>query len=109
MFWCRLLRGFDLDLRLGLLRRLQRRLDEAGDAVGDGAWLRFGQVREDDDRQAIGDVAGDVGLEPCQEPCSIVTDAYPDRKYPGVVDLISPEANRQKATVLVRVKVLQPD
>jgi HlyD family secretion protein len=44
-----------------------------------------------------------------QQPCWITTDAYPDRKYDGVVDLISPEANRQKATVLVRVKVLQPD
>lgn len=42
-------------------------------------------------------------------PCWIVTDAYPDKKYEGVVDLISPEANRQKATVQVRVKVLNPD
>jgi len=44
-----------------------------------------------------------------KQPCSIVTDAYPDKKYAGVVDLISPEANRQKATVQVRVKVLNPD
>ena len=44
-----------------------------------------------------------------RQPCWIVTDAYPDRKYNGVVDLISPEANRQKATVQVRVKVLEPD
>jgi HlyD family secretion protein len=44
-----------------------------------------------------------------KQPCRIVTDAYPDRKYEGIVDLISPEANRQKATVLVRVKVLNPD
>ncbi len=44
-----------------------------------------------------------------QQPCLITTDAYPDLKYQGVVDLISPEANRQKASVLVRVKVLNPD
>lgn len=44
-----------------------------------------------------------------KQPCWIVTDAYPDKKYKGVVDLISPEANRQKATILVRVKVLDPD
>jgi HlyD family secretion protein len=43
------------------------------------------------------------------QPCWITTDAYPDRKYEGTVDLISPEANRQKATVQVRVKVLTPD
>jgi HlyD family secretion protein len=44
-----------------------------------------------------------------RQPCWIVTDAYPDKKYQGVVDLISPEANRSKATVQVRVKVLDPD
>lgn len=44
-----------------------------------------------------------------KQPCWIVTDAYPDKKYSGMVDLISPEANRQKATVQVRVKVLNPD
>jgi len=44
-----------------------------------------------------------------RQPCWIVTDAYPDKKYSGMVDLISPEANRQKATVQVRVKVLNPD
>jgi HlyD family secretion protein len=44
-----------------------------------------------------------------KQPCWIVTDAYPDRRYPGVVDLISPEANRSKATIQVRVKVLSPD
>ena len=44
-----------------------------------------------------------------QQPCWIVTDAYPDRRYNGAVHLISPEANRQKATVQVRVKVLNPD
>jgi len=39
----------------------------------------------------------------------ITTDAYPDRKYDGVIEEISPEANRQKATVQVKVKVLKPD
>jgi HlyD family secretion protein len=43
------------------------------------------------------------------QPCWIVTDAYPDRQYQGDVDLISPEANRQKATVEVRVKIFNPD
>lgn len=39
----------------------------------------------------------------------ITTDAYPDRKYAGVIAEIAPEANRQKATVQVKVKVEQPD
>lgn len=43
------------------------------------------------------------------QACWITTDAYRDRKYDGQIDLISPEANRTKATVQVRVKVLKPD
>jgi HlyD family secretion protein len=39
----------------------------------------------------------------------ITTDAFPDRKYDGAIDEVSPEANRQKATVQVKVKVLKPD
>ncbi len=39
----------------------------------------------------------------------VTTDAFPDRKYNGVIDEVSPEANRQKATVQVKVKILQPD
>jgi HlyD family secretion protein len=39
----------------------------------------------------------------------ITTDAFPDRRYEGIIDEISPEANRQKATVQVKVKVLNPD
>jgi HlyD family secretion protein len=39
----------------------------------------------------------------------LTTDAYPDREYKGVIDEISPQANRQKATVQVKVKVLNPD
>jgi HlyD family secretion protein len=40
---------------------------------------------------------------------TVTTDAYPDRKYDGVIDEIAPEANRQKATVQVKVKVQNPD
>ena len=39
----------------------------------------------------------------------VTTDAYPDRKYDGVIAEMSPKADRQKATVQVKVKVLHPD
>jgi HlyD family secretion protein len=39
----------------------------------------------------------------------ITTDAYPDRKYDGELVEISPIANRQKATVQVKVQILHPD
>jgi HlyD family secretion protein len=38
----------------------------------------------------------------------VTTDAYPDKEYDGVIAQISPEANRQKATVQVKVQVLNP-
>lgn len=39
----------------------------------------------------------------------ITVDAYPDRKYEGVIAEISPQANRAKATVQVKVQILTPD
>ncbi len=38
----------------------------------------------------------------------VTTDAYPDKSYDGQIAQISPEANRQKATVQVKVQVLNP-
>jgi HlyD family secretion protein len=39
----------------------------------------------------------------------VSVDAYPDRKYDGYIAQISPEANRQKATVQVKVQIQNPD
>src|ERR1700687_207146 len=39
----------------------------------------------------------------------VSVDASPDKNYDGVIAQISPEANRQKATVQVKVQVLNPD
>lgn len=47
-------------------------------------------------------------LGPKQEG-TVGVDAFPDRKYKGVIAEISPEANRQKATVQVKVQILNPD
>ncbi|MGE0132222.1 MAG: efflux RND transporter periplasmic adaptor subunit [Blastocatellales bacterium] len=44
-----------------------------------------------------------------RQPAVVTTDAYPDRKYQGEIVEISPEANRSKATVQVKVKVINPD
>ena len=40
---------------------------------------------------------------------TVTTDAFPDRKYDGFIKEISPEANRQKATVQIKVKIAKPD
>ena len=39
----------------------------------------------------------------------VYTDAFPDKKYNGEIAQISPEANRQKATVQVKVQILNPN
>lgn len=39
----------------------------------------------------------------------VFLDAFPDRRYRGRVDRVWPTANRQKATIEVRVKLLEPD
>ena len=56
------------------------------------------------------DIAQDdfAKLSPKQE--GIVTlDAFKDRSYKGEIAEMSPEANRQKATVQIKVQILQPD
>lgn len=43
------------------------------------------------------------------QKAQITVDAYPDRRWSGEIYQISPEADRQKATVQVKVKVANPD
>jgi HlyD family secretion protein len=46
-------------------------------------------------------------LAPAQK-ATVTTDAYPDKQYDGFIEQMSPEANRQKATVQVKVHVQNP-
>jgi HlyD family secretion protein len=43
------------------------------------------------------------------QPSDIVLEAYPARHYPGKVIEISPQANRDKGTIQVKVQFLKPD
>jgi HlyD family secretion protein len=63
-----------------------------------------------DDLQVELDIAQDdfARLGPKQKG-EVTVDAFPDRKYQGQIAEISPEANRQKATVQVKVQILNPD
>ena len=44
-----------------------------------------------------------------EQQATIRIDAFPDRPYQGYIAEIAPEANRQKATVQVKVQVASPD
>ena len=43
------------------------------------------------------------------QQATLATDAFRDREYRGEIVEISPEADRQKATVQVKVQILEPD
>lgn len=62
------------------------------------------------DIQADLDIAQDdfAKLTPRQK-ASVTVDAFPDLSWNGVIAEVSPEANRQKATIEVKVQVLNPD
>lgn len=47
-------------------------------------------------------------ISPDQD-CQMSPEAFPDRQYPCRIYEISPEANRQRATIQVKVQVLDPD
>jgi HlyD family secretion protein len=51
----------------------------------------------------------EIGKVRLNQPATIVADAFPDRTYQGTVSEMAPEANRQKATLQVKVRVAQPD
>jgi HlyD family secretion protein len=51
----------------------------------------------------------EIGKVRLNQPASVVADAFPDRTYGGTVTEMAPEANRQKATLQVRVRIAQPD
>ena len=51
----------------------------------------------------------DIAKAQLNQPTTITPDAYQDRRYDGVVEYIADVADRQKATIQVKVKVLNPD
>jgi RND family efflux transporter MFP subunit len=62
------------------------------------------------DIQADLDISQDdfAKLTPHQK-ATVTVDAFPDLQWNGVIAEVSPEANRQKATIEVKVQILNPD
>ena len=51
----------------------------------------------------------DIAKVTMGQAAEVVPDAYPDKSFPAVVAKIYPEADRQKGTVKVEVKLRDPD
>src|SRR5258708_11036974 len=63
-----------------------------------------------EDIQADLDIAQDDFAKLTPHQRAVVTvDAFPDLKWDGVIAEVSPEANRQKATIEVKIQILNPD
>jgi RND family efflux transporter MFP subunit len=50
-----------------------------------------------------------LGLIKAGQPCEIQLDALPDIRFAGIIHMIVPTADRSKASVMVKVRFLEPD
>ncbi|MBW7907301.1 MAG: efflux RND transporter periplasmic adaptor subunit [Kiritimatiellae bacterium] len=64
----------------------------------------------------LGDLQVEIDLNEVDTPkvrlgqaCRISPEAYPDKRYEGVVAEIAPEANRAKGTLQIKVQIKEPD
>lgn len=105
------------EIRAPVTGTILERLVEKGEMVTtmsfsatQGAKASVATMADLDDLQVELDIAqSDFNKLDLGQKAVIVPESYPDRKYDGVLAEIAPEANRQKATVQVKVKVLKPD
>ena len=51
----------------------------------------------------------DVAKVALRQPCRVSPEAYPERHYEAYVAEMSPEANRQKGTLQIKVQIRNPD
>ncbi|MGH7925996.1 MAG: efflux RND transporter periplasmic adaptor subunit [Candidatus Binatus sp.] len=90
---------------------------ELGDTINYGGEIQAGggatdiaQLADLSDLRCEVDInESDIAKVKMGTPATVILDAYPDNPFPAQVVKIYPEADRQKGTVKVEVKILQPD
>ncbi|MGA9723084.1 MAG: efflux RND transporter periplasmic adaptor subunit [Candidatus Binatus sp.] len=90
---------------------------ELGDTINFGGEIQAGggatdiaQLADLSDLRCEVDInESDIAKVKMGTPATVIPDAYPDLPFPAQVVKIYPEADRQKGTVKVEVKILQPD
>jgi RND family efflux transporter MFP subunit len=92
------------------------RLIELGEMVttgfvsGRGAKAALVSIADLNDLEVELDISeADISRVKPEQRCRVSPDAYPDHKYDARVREIAPEANRQKATIQVKVSIARPD
>lgn len=104
------------EIRAPITGTVLRRIAEVGEMIttsfaGEGGAKSAAVALADlDDLQVELDIAqSDFNRISAEHECVMTPEAFPDRTYRCAIDEISPEANRQKASIQVKVKVLEPD
>jgi HlyD family secretion protein len=90
---------------------------ELGDTINYGGEIQAGggatdiaQLADLTDMRCEVDInESDIAKVKMGTPATVIPDAYPDNPFPAQVVKIYPEADRQKGTVKVEVRILQPD
>jgi RND family efflux transporter MFP subunit len=78
-----------------------------GGFAGSGDLIRMANL---EDLRAEVDVnESDLARVHLGQPAEVVPDAFPDLRYPAKVVKLYPQVNRQKGTLKVEVKILEPD
>ena len=90
---------------------------EVGDTINFGGTIQAGggatdiaQLADLSDLRCEVDISeSDIAKVTMGSPATVIPDAFPDHPFPASVVKIYPEADRQKGTVKVEVRILQPD
>ena len=91
-------------------RELGDTITAFGQSPGGGGATDIAQLADLSDMRCEVDInESDIAKVTMGTPATVIPDAYPDNPFSARVVKIYPEADRQKGTVKVEVKILQPD
>jgi RND family efflux transporter MFP subunit len=91
-------------------REIGDTINYGGDIQAGGGTTDIVQLASTDDMRVEADISeNDIAKVAMGMPAAVVLDAYPNHSFEAAVVKIYPEADRQKGTVKVEVKILKPD
>lgn len=104
------------EIRAPVAGTVLRRIAEVGEMVttsfagASGAKSAVIALADLDDLQVELDISQtDFNRISTEHLCRMTPEAYPEREYECKIDEIAPEADRQKASIQIKVKILNPD
>jgi len=85
-------------------------INYGGDIQAGGGTTDIAQLADTEDMRCEVDInENDIAKVVMGAPATVIPDAYPDQQFAASVVKIYPEADRQKGTVKVEVRILKPD